>query len=809
MNVKSYKLRIAFELLRSTLPVVIFVAVYAFSYFAYCHHYHIQGMEVHPSELLYKSLRLFVVEGEIDEPRVSGFLNVMRFVAPLTTVMGAIAAFTVLLGRRFKDLRLTTLADHVVICGLGRKGNSLARQFRAQGKKVVVIDIDESNEYFSIQMLSNIWTIAGNAADPEILAKANLSTADCLVIATGSDSTNINILIHAANQVKARKHHDPLHVVLHMYDSAICPLMRNKQVLMSIRQRVNLVTVNMYELAARQLFLNDMLDNMPTDIQSKQRMHVAIAGFGNMGQAIALQTAKTGHFASAAPWEMGGDRNNQTPKPLLKPLITIIDENAEKAGKEFTNRFSQFVDLCEINTIEGDIHDPAVYNHFVDLLKNETYLSSIFICYEDDYYNIKNGLSIIDRLKQQYERKKFLESIDIFVELSESEGLYHLLEEENAETALARQLKGFMAVPDLFYTDEGNNAGYEIMGRVFAASYEEQFDLPDGIKKPGWDNLSFRLQDSNMQAAHHIGVKLRTLGYQAVPSVDGIFLSDKKGGPFFPDPGIQLPITDEEREILAVMEHNRWLAEIKLEGYTYSSSKDPNSRKHPCCVPWERLDEKNKVKDLAQIDIIPVALLNAGFIPMKMVLANLYQNLDSRHKLLFEDLAIGLLNGGAALVEKAKQCKINDFLGKTQSKEILLISGVSDESQFDQKAKEKLTSVLSNFAGVVISGRISAGIQQHICSITDNLRKQNRKMYVLLGYLPQKLSSDNLDSRYDRLIKTQGVEFSELESIQCWLDIVLAGFEPSQVKYVCFKSEDDGFDFQLSKELGANVEILN
>ena len=512
MNSRSYKLRILIELVKSMLPLLIFIVVYILSVLAYCHHYHINkdmtDLEINYFDILYKSLRLFVVEGEIKEPETSLFLNIMRFVAPLTTAMTAIAAFTVLLGRRFKDLRLSFLKNHVIICGLGRKGNNLARYFQEKGQKVVVIDIDENNEYLPIQMLSHVWTIAGNATDSEILTKVNLSNASCLVIATGSDSTNINILNHANDLIKNANRPNALNVILHMQDPDFCPLMKNKQVLKSIRDDVNLIIVNMFDVAARELFTADMVKNMPVALDTAKRMHIVIAGFGNMGQAIALQAAKIGHFP------------NSVKEKSFKTLVTIIDKEAIKAFKNFYNRFPAFKQVCDIELIEGEIQAQDIQGKIITSLTDQKNLSSIFICYEDDYYNLKKALGLVPLLhKQKSLMDKNDGDIDVFVELSESEGFYDLLEEENSDTDWARQLKGFMAVPDAFHIDEKNITRYEIMAKVLAAFYENKFGIPVSIEKEGWNNLSFRLQDSNIQAAHHIIIKLNSIGYEPVPSI--------------------------------------------------------------------------------------------------------------------------------------------------------------------------------------------------------------------------------------------------------------------------------------------------
>ena len=60
--------------------------------------------------------------------------------------------------------------------------------------------------------------------------------------------------------------------------------------------------------------------------------------------------------------------------------------------------------------------------------------------------------------------------------------------------------------------------------------------------------------------------------------------------------------TEEEKKLLRVIEHRRWNAYMRTEGYCYSGSTDPASRNdlgklHNCRVPFDELSEKEKVKD--------------------------------------------------------------------------------------------------------------------------------------------------------------------------------------------------------------------
>ena len=285
-------------------------------------------------------------------------------------------------------------------------------------------------------------------------------------------------------------------------------------------------------------------------------------------------------------------------------------------------------------------------------------------------------------------------------------------------------------------------------------------------------------------------------------SENSILLSDKK---------ISLSITKDEKETLARMEHNRWLAEILLEGYTHAPAPANHQlRTHPCCVPWEELEEKDKEKDLAQIDIIPIALLNAGYIPMKKNLAKLYTQLDNNCKQVFENLAIGLLNGGQALVEESKKCDLNKYFPDPSQKNVIIITSLSeDDLIINKKLQDKLSSVLSQFSGIVIISKIAKSVMEHINLINENLQKDNQNKYTLLGYLPEHMSDKFKSDCFDHLIETCKENYSELKPIQYWLDIVIAGINPKQVQFLYFKSgSENNFELELAKTLEAKTENL-
>lgn len=80
-----------------------------------------------------------------------------------------------------EPIRPTQLRDHVVLIGHGRVGSAISKVLREKGVPVFVIEDDDD----AVQGLKSegLEALSGNAADPAILAAANLGTARCLLVA--------------------------------------------------------------------------------------------------------------------------------------------------------------------------------------------------------------------------------------------------------------------------------------------------------------------------------------------------------------------------------------------------------------------------------------------------------------------------------------------------------------------------------------------------------------------------------------------------------------------------------------------------
>jgi monovalent cation:H+ antiporter-2, CPA2 family len=75
----------------------------------------------------------------------------------------------------------TILTDHAVLVGYGRVGSVVGAAFAEAGVPLLVIESDA--ERIDRLRAQGVETIAGNAADPEVMAAANFAAARCMVVA--------------------------------------------------------------------------------------------------------------------------------------------------------------------------------------------------------------------------------------------------------------------------------------------------------------------------------------------------------------------------------------------------------------------------------------------------------------------------------------------------------------------------------------------------------------------------------------------------------------------------------------------------
>jgi voltage-gated potassium channel len=94
------------------------------------------------------------------------------------------------IGRRRMDRRMSEMSGHVIICGWGRVGRSIARFVTGAGDEVVVIESDPERA-----ALIDHPYIRGDATDDDILERAGIDRAATLIAALNTDADNLFVTL--------------------------------------------------------------------------------------------------------------------------------------------------------------------------------------------------------------------------------------------------------------------------------------------------------------------------------------------------------------------------------------------------------------------------------------------------------------------------------------------------------------------------------------------------------------------------------------------------------------------------------------
>lgn len=138
----------------------------------------------------------------------------------------------------------------------------------------------------------------------------------------------------------------------------------------------------------------------------------------------------------------------------------------------------------------------------------------------------------------------------------------------------------------------------------------------------------------------------------------------------------------------------------------------------------------------------------------------------------------------------------------------LIIAGDCDPQLIDisDRYRPLLAAVLAEFSGTVISG----GTVQGVAGLVGELGSQHRGRIRTVGYLPRALPHDaDRDRRYDEIRYTAGDDFSALQVVQAWIDLLASGVQPAEVTLLGLGGGAiSAFEYRLALALGARVGVV-
>jgi len=548
--------------------------------------FHAMGETRSICDALYGTMQLFVME---DNALVSTYplpwqLWIARFLAPMVAASTAITALGALLQEKFQLLDLKRKNNHVVVCGIGEKGLQVAESFCESGEQVVIVESEADNESLNKCRDLGIIVLIGDATDKDVLEKARVHHARTVIAICGDDGANVEIGIHTA-QLYRKEHSSPdkgptCTCLVHVVDPSLRELHRESKTFPPQGGPFEIRFFNIYRNGARAL-----LEEFPPDENmvptAAATFHIAIIGFGRLGENVFLQATSMGQHAYDA-----------------KPHITVIDRMAKQREGLLLVKYPQLKKVCEPTFLELDTEDAAFYKgSFLKDRDKGPPVTAVYVCLGSD----SDGLSAALRLAPHLQDTE----VPVVICMREEFGLACLVREESGDGVLSKNVQAMGITAKTCTREMILNENIDLQAMEMHRDYvkrREQGESPPEVDPAlfPWEQLEESLRESNRQQADHIPVKLRAIGCtKETPKNTASWETVST-------------FTEEEIELMAKMEHRRWMAERLLGGWRKGSPKDVENKIHPDLKKWNALSKEVRAYNREMVQSIPRLLALVG-----------------------------------------------------------------------------------------------------------------------------------------------------------------------------------------------------
>lgn len=363
----------------------------------------------------------------------------------------------------------------------------------------------------------------------------------CLLADKGEDDKAIALLSDLSEKYDVETHQGKrLTCHLLLQESKTLQLLQTCDLCDSVRQKIDVYPFTMDEVWSRSI----VLDYMPLTVQSEKHVHLVIFGMGEMAEMVAIQAAHVAHYP------------NYVHNHSLRTRITMIDRDAEERRiifikiyqHLFNNSFYRVINPSKQEVIV-EFHKPTYAGKredFVDVewefvnadywdadlreklklwANDSSQLLTVVMADKDEDKNKRNAMLLPQEL--------YIHSIPIHIYSEQYDGY-------DVTLPLIRMAKNVNYIYDRCYSDN-------IVDWKGSLRYCVEIDAIE--REKSWARLSNVKRMSSIYNAMTIPTKMRSIG-----------LKEEEWDIFY-------DIPQQDIELLAQVEHNRWCVEELILGF--------------------------------------------------------------------------------------------------------------------------------------------------------------------------------------------------------------------------------------------------
>jgi K+ transport systems, NAD-binding component len=438
----------------------------------------------------------------------------------------------------------------------------LVRRLTRRGFALVVGDTAEARAVAEAKRrLSDkaVYEFAtGDLVSPQALRAVGIRRADA-VYALGDDredvAANVATALAAVSARRARR----TRILVHVTDPELVIGLRARRFMTEAGQLVEFFTMD--EAAARAHVAQE-------SFPAGEPPRILVAGAGAFGQAVVVEVARR--------WRDTPGRGEG------RVEVVLVDASASAVAARLRERWVVVDRHCHLTPI--DTTDPTA------VLRDQPVIGRphrAYICYEDEQVALRTALaavplwhggpgSLVVRLSQLARHAEAFRTGGLLDDLEGRLVVANVADLGAPEVVRDR---------DIFW-----QLAEVVHERYLRNELAKGRQLGSTLALRPWAELRDDFRDNNYEQACHLAVKLRRIGATVAPRSD-------RNPPF--------ALTDEEIEVLARLEHERWMANRRKHRWRYGPQRDDTRRIHPDLVPWEDLSEQSRQRDRDAVAAIP------------------------------------------------------------------------------------------------------------------------------------------------------------------------------------------------------------
>jgi len=491
-------------------------------------------------------------------------LNIARWCGLLAIIMAASKAVMHLLSERLTTWRAHIRQKHLMIIGDNAFAEALASVASKDGRKVTWLaasSIQKNHKTKKLFIHEGKWNL-------DVAGQFGLARAKSVTIAISDDAKTIAI----ARQIR-KKYPDENKLIVHVSISALWLAMRFDEV-----KGVD----GIHLISAAQVAIRQTHRKHPPFLIAKKwqhkRIHSVIFGFGLYGEAVLIDTV----LSCLTTY-------------LEKPCFTIIDPQAKAIKNNLDIKYPELYLSADIDFIQRDIEglDHSLSEADLRSIIQQDPITASYICLSAEGNALSAGIKF-----QTLIMRNGWDIGPIFVRLSTEgalpttdAGISHL---EHGQLLSFGNLKSLIKDTGILNDDVDG------LARTLHKAYQSAAG-PEKAANVSWKDLGEDMRDSNRRVVTHIAAKLSSAGVDIEP-----WLKKWDQKPNSANlPRVEGILEDEALMVkLAELEHERWMADRRINGWQYGKERDNDKRNHPDLVPYVQLSKDSQAYDLLMVQTL-------------------------------------------------------------------------------------------------------------------------------------------------------------------------------------------------------------